>query len=242
MHTIRRGVLDAQAAHRERPFEVRHRVGLVHAGVEQHEAVARHDRPGVAVGNTWPGQRQAQTEHARQHTLAAPELASAALHPPPARETRLRLSSGVKEGAWPSEESASRRARRSQEAAASVQQATVPRKRISGRKGEAEAVARRYFDAIDARDIDAAVAMWAEGGREHVRGQVDIECPGGRARVHRRPHRRGPRPAHGGRLDDAEGDRCGVQWRLTRHLRGAGRLRRARPDRHADRSSRASTC
>ena len=109
-----------------------------------------------------------------------------------------------------------------EEAAARVQQATVPRKRISGRKGEAEGVARAYFAAIDARDIDAAVALWAEGGREHVRGQVDTSAPAG------------VREFIGGLIDAvpdlrmevvstiAEGDRCGVQWRLTGTFAGPG--------------------
>ena len=44
-----------------------------------------------------------------------------------------------------------------QEVAASVQQAIAGRKRISGNK--AESVARRYFEAIGAHDLDAAVAI-----------------------------------------------------------------------------------
>ena len=69
-------VLEAQVAHRERPFEVRERVRLVHARVEQHDAVAGRDRPGVAVGNARPRQRQAQAKDARQHALAPPQLAA----------------------------------------------------------------------------------------------------------------------------------------------------------------------
>src|SRR5450759_5144828 len=42
-----------------------------------------------------------------------------------------------------------------------------------------EDVARRYFEAIAARDVDAAVALWAPGGREIVRGQVDVTAPEG---------------------------------------------------------------
>ena len=37
----------------------------------------------------------------------------------------------------------------------------------------------RYFDAIAARDLDDAVALWAPGGRENVRGQVDVTAPDG---------------------------------------------------------------
>src|SRR5450759_5807816 len=74
-------------------------------------------------------------------------------------------------------ESASETTAKVQEVAASVQQVARKRKRISGSK--AEAVARRYFEAIDARDLDTAVSLWAEGGRENVRGQVDTVAPEG---------------------------------------------------------------
>jgi glyoxylase-like metal-dependent hydrolase (beta-lactamase superfamily II)/predicted ester cyclase len=109
-----------------------------------------------------------------------------------------------------------------QEVAASVQQATAGRKRISGNK--AESVARRYFEAIGAHDLDAAVAMWAEGGREHVRGQMDAIAP------------EGVRGYIGDLLDalpdlrvdivstTAQGDRCAVQWRFTGTFAGPGQL------------------
>lgn len=44
---------------------------------------------------------------------------------------------------------------------------------------ETERVADAYFDAINRRDIAAAVAMWRPGGRENVRGQVDTTAPDG---------------------------------------------------------------
>jgi glyoxylase-like metal-dependent hydrolase (beta-lactamase superfamily II)/predicted ester cyclase len=107
-----------------------------------------------------------------------------------------------------------------QEAAASVQQVARKRKRISGSK--AEAVARRYFEAIDARDLETAVSLWAEGGRENVRGQVDTVAP------------EGVREFIGGLIDavpdlhmeiistTTEDDRCGVQWRMTGTFAGPG--------------------
>jgi glyoxylase-like metal-dependent hydrolase (beta-lactamase superfamily II)/predicted ester cyclase len=107
-----------------------------------------------------------------------------------------------------------------QEAAASVQQAARKRKRISGSK--AEAVARRYFDAIDARDLETAVSLWASGGREYVRGQIDALAP------------EGVRSFIGGLLEavpdlhmevistTTEGDRCGVLWHLTGTFAGPG--------------------
>ena len=110
-------------------------------------------------------------------------------------------------------ESASEASTKVQEVAANMQQAAATRKRISGSK--AEAVARRYFAAIDARDLDQAVSLWADGGRENVRGQVDVLAP------------EGVREFIGGLIGavpdlnmqvistTTERDRCGVHWRLT---------------------------
>jgi hydroxyacylglutathione hydrolase len=108
------------------------------------------------------------------------------------------------------------------EAAASLQQATAPRKRISGSK--AEAVARRYFSAIDAHDLDAVVGMWAEGGREYVRGQVDALAPEGvRTFIGDLLH---AVPDLGIQIvsTTTEGDRCAVQWRITGTFAGPGRF------------------
>jgi glyoxylase-like metal-dependent hydrolase (beta-lactamase superfamily II)/predicted ester cyclase len=115
---------------------------------------------------------------------------------------------------------ASRASAKVQEAAASVQQAASTRKRITGSK--AEASARRYFAAIDARDVDGAVACWADGGRDNVRGRVDVLAPDG------------VREFIGGLLEavpdlsmtvvstTSEGDRCGVHWRLRGTFAGPG--------------------
>jgi hydroxyacylglutathione hydrolase len=111
------------------------------------------------------------------------------------------------------EESASDAAAKVQEVAANVRQASKRRKRAAG--SEVEAVARRYFDAINARDLERAVGMWAPGGREHVRGQVNATAP------------EGVRDFIGGMLEafpdlhfevlstTTEDQRCGVQWRLS---------------------------
>jgi glyoxylase-like metal-dependent hydrolase (beta-lactamase superfamily II)/predicted ester cyclase len=125
------------------------------------------------------------------------------------------------------EERTSKATTKVQEVAANVQQATTGRRRISGSK--AETVARRYFEAVGARELDAAVAMWAKGGRENVRGQVDVIAPEGvRAFI--------------GELLDAlpdlrfevvstttQDDRCGVQWRLSGTFAGPGRLSGVQP-------------
>jgi hydroxyacylglutathione hydrolase len=110
-------------------------------------------------------------------------------------------------------EQTSRAAAKVQEAAANIQKATA-RGRAST-TSEAEDVARRYFGAIGSRDVDAAVALWAPGGREHVRGQVDVTAP------------EGVREFIGGLMGampdmhmevlgtTTEGEHCAVQWRIT---------------------------
>jgi hydroxyacylglutathione hydrolase len=117
-------------------------------------------------------------------------------------------------------ETASEASTKVQEVAANMQQAAATRKRITGNK--AEAVARRYFAALDASELDQAVSLWAEGGRENVRGQADVLAPDGvRAFI--------------GELINAvpdlsmqvistttEGERCGVQWRLNGTFAGPG--------------------
>lgn len=109
-----------------------------------------------------------------------------------------------------------------QEAAANIHKAATTKKGSSG--GDAEAVARRYFAAIAAHDVEAAVAMWVEGGRENVRGQVDVTAP------------EGVREFIGGLIEampdmkmevvetTAEGERCAVQWELTGTFAGPGTL------------------
>ena len=87
-----------------------------------------------------------------------------------------------------------------------------------------ERITLEYFQAINARDLERAVAMWAPGGRENVRGQLDVTAPEGvRAFI--------------GELLDAfpdlsfeianttsEADRCGARWRLTGTFAGPGRF------------------
>ncbi len=74
--------------------------------------------------------------------------------------------------------------------------------------------------------------MWADGGRENVRGQVDVLAP------------EGVREFIGGLLDavpdlrfeivstTTEADRCAVQWRLTGTFAGPGTLAGLAPTGH----------
>ncbi len=125
-------------------------------------------------------------------------------------------------------DSESKAATKVQEAAANVRQARSPRKRIS-KSSAAESVARSYFDAIAVRDLDAAVALWADGGRENVRGQVDVLAP------------EGVRAFLGelmGAVPDlhfeivtmtAQDERCAVQYRISGTFAGPGTLTGVQP-------------
>lgn len=126
-----------------------------------------------------------------------------------------------------------------QEAAANIHPPRTVKGTSGGqasRKGasdsDTEAVARRYFEAIDARDVEAAVAMWAEGGREHVRGQVDVLAP------------EGVREFIGSLIEampdmkmevvetTTEGERCAVRWTITGTFAGPGSMSGVKPTGH----------
>jgi len=120
------------------------------------------------------------------------------------------------------ERSTSEAATKVQAVAANVRQAKTRARRAS--KSSAETVARRYFEAIGAHELDAAVAMWAEGGREHLRGQPDLLAPEGvRSFIE----------SLLGAIPDlrveivsttAQDDRCALQWRYTGTFAGPGHL------------------
>src|SRR5271170_5435055 len=118
------------------------------------------------------------------------------------------------------QESASEASTKVQEVAANMQQAAATRKRISGSK--AEAVARRYFAAIDARELDEAVAMWADGGRENVRGRVDVLAPEGVRAFIGELLAAIPDLSMQVVSTTTEGERCGVHWHMTGTFAGPG--------------------
>lgn len=76
-------------------------------------------------------------------------------------------------------------------------------------------VADRYFDAIARRDLDAAVACWAPGGRENVRGQVDTTAPEGVRAFLGGLFAAMPDIAFQVRCKTVQGDRAVVRWSLT---------------------------
>lgn len=118
------------------------------------------------------------------------------------------------------QESASEASAKVQEVAANMQQLASSRKRITGNK--AEAIALRYFAAIDERDLDAAVGLWAPGGRENVRGRVDVIAPEGVREFIGELIEAVPDLSMQVISTTTEKERCGVQWRLTGTFAGPG--------------------
>jgi glyoxylase-like metal-dependent hydrolase (beta-lactamase superfamily II)/predicted ester cyclase len=117
----------------------------------------------------------------------------------------------------------SKAAAKVQEAAANIHKA-APAKKSASSSGDTEAVARRYFGAIAERDLDAAVAMWASGGREHVRGQVDVVAPEGVREFIGSLFEAMPDMMMEVAETTTEGERCAVRWTLTGTFAGPGAL------------------
>jgi steroid delta-isomerase-like uncharacterized protein len=85
-------------------------------------------------------------------------------------------------------------------------------------------VVKRYFDAVAARDLDAALALWAPGGVERVVGQRELTAPDGvRAQL---DELRGAFPDLSWEvLDLIAGEdqgRVAVRWRLSGTFAGPG--------------------
>ncbi|HXW59504.1 MAG TPA: nuclear transport factor 2 family protein [Solirubrobacteraceae bacterium] len=120
------------------------------------------------------------------------------------------------------EERASTVASKVQEAAASLQQATTQRQRITG-PGSAEIV-RAYFQALGERDLETAVSLWEPGGREHVRGLTDIAAPEGIRDFFGELLQALPDLRVEVLSTTSEGDRCVAHWRFVGTFAGPGQL------------------
>ncbi len=133
------------------------------------------------------------------------------------------------------DEQTSSAATKVQEAAANVRASAAKRRgRITGGKdrSEAETVTRRYFETIGAHDIQGAAAMWADGGREDVRGQGLFIGP------------EGVREFIGSLVEaipdlkveivstTTEDEHCAIHWRFSGTFAGPGSLNGVAPTGH----------
>ena len=85
-------------------------------------------------------------------------------------------------------------------------------------------VARRYFEAIAANDLDAALAMWAPGGVERIVGQPELTAPDGVREL--QLELRGAFPDLNWQVLDVIGaddaDHVAVRWRANGTFAGPG--------------------
>ena len=85
-----------------------------------------------------------------------------------------------------------------------------------------EQVARRYFAAVAARDVDAMVACWRAGAVDRLHGQADLVAPDGVRAWFEELFAAVPDATMEVVSTTTEGDRCAVCWRLTGTFSGPG--------------------
>jgi glyoxylase-like metal-dependent hydrolase (beta-lactamase superfamily II)/predicted ester cyclase len=85
-----------------------------------------------------------------------------------------------------------------------------------------EQVARRYFAAVAARDVDAMVACWRDGGLDRLHGQADLVAPDGVRTWFEELFAAVPDATMNVISTTTEDDRCAVRWRLTGTFAGPG--------------------
>lgn len=85
-----------------------------------------------------------------------------------------------------------------------------------------EQVARRYFAAVTARDVDAMVACWRPGGLDRLHGQAELVAPDGVRAWFEELFAAVPDARMEVVSTTSEGDRCAVRWRLTGTFAGPG--------------------
>ncbi|MBB4663225.1 nuclear transport factor 2 family protein [Conexibacter arvalis] len=104
----------------------------------------------------------------------------------------------------------------------------------SARRAEAaaatEAVARRYFAAVAARDPEAMAACWQPGGIDRLHGQADLVAPDGVRAYFGELFAAFPDLAVEILSTTADAERCAVRWRMTATFAGPGRFQRFEPN------------
>ncbi len=92
-----------------------------------------------------------------------------------------------------------------------------------------EQAARGYLEAFSRHDLERALAHWAPGGRQNVRGQVDTDAPDGVREQMSALLAAVPDFRFEILSATSEGDRCALQWRLRGTFSGAAPLYGVRP-------------
>lgn len=91
-------------------------------------------------------------------------------------------------------------------------------------------IAKRYFDALTRRDIDAAVACWKPGGTETLVGQAELVAPDGVHDYFRQLFDAFPDFSFEVIDTTTQRERCTVRWRATGTFAGPGRFQGFAPN------------
>ena len=91
-------------------------------------------------------------------------------------------------------------------------------------------VAKRYFAALAAHDLDAAVACWAPGGIDRFVGQQELIAPDGVREYFERAVRGVPGLRARDRRDDHYREPAAVRWRARGDVRRPGRFQGFAPN------------
>jgi len=139
-------------------------------------------------------------------------------------------SSGTEAGSATGDVSpAARRQRSSKRPAPDADDARTSTQSDTPDTSGAERVSRAYFAAISDHDLEAAIALWAPGGREHVRGQVDGIAPDDVREFIGALLRAVPDLRMEVVSTTSQDDRCAVQWRMHGTFAGDGAIRGVEP-------------
>ncbi|MGB2710871.1 MAG: nuclear transport factor 2 family protein, partial [Conexibacter sp.] len=85
-----------------------------------------------------------------------------------------------------------------------------------------ETVARRYFEAVAARDVEAMVACWQPGSIDRLHGQADLIAPDGVRAWFTELFAALPDTTFEVLSTTAQDDRCAVRWRMRGTFAGPG--------------------
>ena len=106
------------------------------------------------------------------------------------------------------------------------------------RKKGAKAVAKEYFEAVAAQNVDKMMSMWEPGGRGSIYGMVELEVPGTYSAWFRNLFNAFPDFEFETLDIVAAGEQAAVRWRATGTFTGPARFEGLnRADVSHDRSS-----
>ena len=91
-------------------------------------------------------------------------------------------------------------------------------------------IAKRYFDALAKREVDAAVACWKPGGLERLIGQGELVAPDGVRDYFTELFAAFPDFAFEVIDTTTQRERCSVRWRATATFSGPGRFQGFAPN------------